>query len=139
MDINRIFSFEDETALEAYNTLNGVDLALENRIGFAESEESYWIMKGTDGTLEITGSDFNQFSETTTGTLNAQNLKIASNSHFQLNSYFYFAENLIVDSEGDWRFYADTNGFYFEVCTVPALTKGGGTWVNKSTFLSGIL
>jgi len=133
MDINRIFSFADETALEAYNTLNGVDLALENRIGFAESEESYWIMKGTDGTLEITGQDFNQFSETTTGTVNAQTLKIASNSHFSFNSYLYFADNDAIDTAGDWRFFADIRGFYFEVCTVPALTKGGGTWVNRQT------
>lgn len=131
MDINRIFSFADETALEAYNTLNGVDLALENRIGFAESEESYWIMKGTDGTVEITGEDFNNYTEVTYGIVNAQivNLDTFRND---ISKAFYFDANPYKDTIGDWKIYVDTD-LKTSVCTVGNETKGGGTWVVRQT------
>lgn len=131
MDINRILVFADETELTTYNTDNDADLALENRIGFATSEETYWLMKGTDGLTDITGEDFNNYTEVTYGTINAQVINVTT-FRSDISKAFYFDANPYKDTVGDWKIYVDTD-LKTSVCTVGSETKGGGTWVVRQT------
>jgi hypothetical protein len=48
-------------------------------------------------------------------------------------SYRYDAQSYTADTVGDWRTYADANGYYVQYCTVGNATKGAGTWVTKFT------
>lgn len=50
-----------------------------------------------------------------------------------LGEYAYHAASTEEDTTGDWRQYADANGFYTQYCTAGNATKGGGTWETKFT------
>jgi len=50
-----------------------------------------------------------------------------------LGEYYYHAQSSTADTAGDWRQYADDNGFYTQYWTVGNATKGAGTWITKHT------
>lgn len=47
--------------------------------------------------------------------------------------YVYHEQSRTADTAGDWREYADDNGFYTQYCTVGNAIKGQGTWLTKFT------
>ena len=47
--------------------------------------------------------------------------------------YDYQVEN--VDTVGDWRTYADENGFYTQSCIIGADARGEGVWLTSDTIL----
>jgi len=57
----------------------------------------------------------------------------AVDSHIERGKYAYHDQFSDLDLVGDWRQYADDNGFYTQYCTVGNETKGAGTWVTKFT------
>ena len=67
------------------------------------------------------------------GDLREDDSQTGTDNQLLRNEYYYFAQSLTEDTEGDWRMYGDDNGFYFQVCTVGNATKGAGTWVTKFT------
>ena len=57
----------------------------------------------------------------------------ADGRNVTLGEYVYHAASTTADTAGDWRQYADIDGYYFQQCTVSNPAKGAGTWVTKFT------
>lgn len=53
--------------------------------------------------------------------------------HVTRGYVIYHDQSRTADTIGDWRQYADGNGFYTQYCTLGNATKGAGTWVTKFT------
>ena len=53
--------------------------------------------------------------------------------HITRGNYTYHDQSATADTAGDWRTYADANGYYTQYCTVGNATKGSGTWTTKMT------
>ena len=49
------------------------------------------------------------------------------------SEYLYRDQDPEADTIGDWRTWADDDGYYTEYCSVANATKGAGTWVLKHT------
>jgi hypothetical protein len=62
-----------------------------------------------------------------------EEIAVVNIENVSIGDYVYHAAAVGEDTAGDWRQYADASGFYTEVCTVGAATKGGGTWAVKFT------
>jgi hypothetical protein len=97
----------------------------------ADGKSAYeiWIAEGNVGTEadfldSLKGEDGNDGNDG----LDGRNVPIGD--------YAYHAANSSIDTIGDWRTYADANGFYTQYCTVGDATKGAGTWVTKFTIQS---
>ena len=133
MEIERNFGFDDYTALETFNTENAVDLALENRIGYDLDTGDCYIMKGSNGIVDVTGEDLRKYLDSIFGNLQIQSINLKDIFNMPYEKYFYFSLYDNKDTIGDWRMIANVSGFSFEICTVGNSTKGGGTWINRQT------
>ena len=49
------------------------------------------------------------------------------------SAYLYRDQDPEADTVGDWRTWADDDGYYTEYCSVANATKGAGTWILKHT------